>query len=200
MQAARLLPNMSSMENKWLSATRKRDDDAGCSSPPPGNLWQAGSTEYIFRGQCYSVKGVFSQLSVGWFDWYLGGWSGLVIATMPPGGAQISHQGALLEAQDGALSGSACEILRKQKISKVCQERWMSEQPEQWADDTCLRVRDSAWAKWWVSPKSAKWASNASDGCMASVFVCDSARAKRAMSAASGVSLAEMLEYIYIYI
>ena len=40
-----------------------------------------------------------AQLSVGQFGLYLGGWLGWAIATLPSGGAQICHQGALLNCK-----------------------------------------------------------------------------------------------------
>ena len=51
---------------------------------------------------------------------------------------------------------------------------------------------ESARAKWAVSPESTELVSNASHGQMAPVCMCDSTGAKRAMSAASGASLAEV--------
>ena len=45
----------------------------------------------------YVLDRSITHMSVGRLGWYLGGWSGLVIAIVTPGGPQICHQRALLE-------------------------------------------------------------------------------------------------------
>ena len=136
------------------------------------------STKTIMECACVCISHLdqsIAQLSVGQFGLYLGGWLGWAIATLPSGGAQICHQGALLNCKKvlflcylwaiWLILGWVVRVGHSYLATKWWPNRppggapRLSEQQEHGQiTPVCVQA---------VSPENTEWACNVSDGQMA---------------------------------